>query len=66
MSSPADQLVEHFFRHESASLIAVLIRAFGIRRSEQIEDVVQAAMLEGMTVWKHHSLSDNPAGWIHQ
>ncbi len=43
-SSMTEGLVEHFFRHESANLIAVLTRAFGLRRLELIEDVVQAAM----------------------
>ncbi len=65
MTPVAGQLVEHFFRHESANLIAVLTRAFGIRRLELIEDVVQAAMLEAMNTWKHRGVPKNPAGWMH-
>lgn len=66
MERPADQLVEHFFRRESANLIAVLTRAFGYRRIELIEDMVQAAMLEAMHAWKQRGVPDNPAGWIHR
>ena len=60
------QLVEHFFRHESANLIAVLTRAFGIRRFELIEDMVQSAILEAMNTWKQKGVPENPAGWIHR
>jgi len=59
-------LVEHFFRHESARLIAVLTRAFGMRRAEMIEDMVQSAILEAMNSWKHRGPPDNPSGWIHR
>lgn len=60
------QLVEHFFRHESANLIAVLSRAFGLSRIDLVEDMVQAAMLEAMNTWKHKGVPDNPAGWMHR
>ena len=59
-------LVEHFFRHESANLIAVLSRAFGLSRIDLIEDMVQAAMLEAMNAWKQKGVPENPAGWIHR
>lgn len=57
--------VEHFFRHESANLIAVLTRAFGINRIDLVEDCVQAAMLAAMNAWKK-GVPDNPAAWIHK
>lgn len=66
MIQSTNQLVEHFFRHESANLIAVLTRAFGIRRIDLIEDVVQVAMLEAMNAWKQSSVPENPAAWIHR
>lgn len=66
MSQQPEQLVEHFFRHESANLISVLSRAFGMSRISLIEDVVQSAMLEAMNAWKHKGVPDNPAGWIHR
>ncbi len=65
-SADARPLVEHFFRHESANLVAVLVRAFGVARIDLIEDVVQAAMLEAMNSWKHDRVPQNPAGWIHR
>lgn len=65
MSQPAGELVEHFFRHESANLIAVLCRAFGLARIDLVEDMVQAAMLEAMHAWKQGGVPKNPAGWIH-
>ena len=45
MSEPR-ALVEHFFRHESGRLVAVLTRSLGVRRLELVEDVVQAALLQ--------------------
>ncbi|WP_298867230.1 sigma-70 family RNA polymerase sigma factor [uncultured Gimesia sp.] len=66
MKPSTNQLVEHFFRHESANLIAVLTRAFGIRRLDLIEDMVQVAMLEAMHAWKQRGVPDQPAAWIHR
>ncbi len=66
MKQSTDQLVEHFFRHESANLVAVLTRAFGIRRFDLVEDMVQVAMLEAMDTWKHRGVPDNPSAWIHR
>ena len=66
MKQSSNQLVEHFFRHESANLIAVLTRAFGIRRIDLIEDMVQVAMLEAMNAWKQGGVPDNPAAWVHR
>lgn len=65
MKPSTNQLVEHFFRHESANLIAVLTRAFGIRRIDLIEDMVQVAIMEAMQAWKLRGIPENPAAWIH-
>ncbi len=66
MKQSTNQLVEHFFRHESANLVAVLTRAFGIRRIDLVEDMVQVAMLEAMHAWKQRGVPENPAAWIHR
>lgn len=66
MTQSTDRLVEHFFRHESANLVAVLTRAFGIRRIDLVEDMVQVAMLEAMHTWKQRGIPENPAGWLHR
>ena len=60
------QLVEHFFRHQSANLIVVLTRAFGFGRLDLIEDTVQSAMITAMNSWKNNGIPENPAGWIHR
>ncbi|QDT98425.1 RNA polymerase sigma factor [Gimesia aquarii] len=65
MKQSTNQLVEHFFRHESANLIAVLTRAFGMRRIDLIEDMVQVAILEAMHAWKQRGVPENPAAWVH-
>lgn len=66
MTEASGPLIEHFFRHESANLIAVLTRAFGVRRLDLVEDMVQAAMLEAMRAWRQQGVPTNPAGWIHR
>ena len=66
MANSTNQLVEHFFRHESANVVAVLTRAFGIARLELVEDMVQVAMLDALNAWKHREIPENPAGWIHR
>ena len=62
----SNALVEHFFRHESANLVAVLTRAFGVSRLELIEDSVQTALLEAMHSWPRSGVPENPAGWVHR
>lgn len=66
MTESHDRLIEHFFRHESANLVAVLTRAFGMRRMDLVEDMVQTAMLEAMRAWKQRGIPPNPAAWIHR
>lgn len=66
MNQTTDQLVEHFFRHESAALIAVLTRVFGLSNLPLVEDTVQAALLEALQNWKINGVPSNPAGWVHR
>ena len=65
-ATESPQLVEHFFRHESATLIAVLTRAFGVHHLDLVEDKVQDALVEAMQVWGHRGIPKNPAGWIYR
>jgi len=44
----------------------VLTRAFGFGRIEQVEDSVQAAMIEALNAWKRAGIPDNPAAWLHR
>lgn len=68
MSHPAEPaaLVEHFFRHESGKLVAVLGRLFGLRNLDLVEDMVQGALLEALSAWRTQGVPDNPAGWMHR
>jgi RNA polymerase sigma-70 factor (ECF subfamily) len=65
-SEPASRLVEHFFRHESGRLVAVLARVFGLRNWELVEDMVQSALVEALQAWRAHGVPDNPSAWMHR
>lgn len=59
-------LVEHFFRHESGRLVAILSRIFGLRRLDLVEDMVQAALLEALRSWRVRGAPSNPSAWVHR
>jgi RNA polymerase sigma factor (sigma-70 family) len=59
-------LVDHFFRHQSAKLAAVLTRVFGLQNLELVEDVVQSALVEALEVWKIRGVPENPAAWMYR
>ena len=58
--------MEHFFRHESGRLIAVLTRIFGWRNFDLVEETVQATLLHALHSWRTHGVPDNPSGWMHR
>ena len=66
MPPPPPALVEHFFRHEYARLVASLTRRFGVRHLGLAEDAVQAAVERALRSWSLRGVPDNPAGWLHQ
>jgi predicted RNA polymerase sigma factor len=59
-------LVEHFFRHEFGSLVAVLTRSLGVRRLALVEDVVQAALVQALETWSRRGVPEHPAGWLYR
>jgi len=59
-------LVDHFFRHESGRLQAVLTRVFGLHNLELVEDVVQAALLQALESWKIQGVPSDPAAWVYR
>jgi RNA polymerase sigma factor (sigma-70 family) len=59
-------LVEHFFRHESGRLCAVLTRSLGVRRLDLVEDVVQAALERALETWSRRGVPPDPAGWLYR
>jgi RNA polymerase sigma-70 factor (ECF subfamily) len=58
------QLVEHLFRHESAKMIAMLTRIFGIEHLSLAEDVVQEALSRALETWPYRGIPENPSAWI--
>ncbi|MDX1383729.1 MAG: sigma-70 family RNA polymerase sigma factor, partial [Thermoanaerobaculia bacterium] len=46
--------------------MAVLTRAFGLARMDQVEDKVQEALLAAMTAWRQRGVPANPGGWIYR
>lgn len=61
-----NKLVEHFFRHESGKLIATLVRFFGMRNIDLVEDMVQSALAEALLAWQTKGVPDNPSAWIYR
>ena len=61
---PVAPLVEHFFRHESGRLVAVLTRLFGWSHYDLVEDVVQETLLDALQAWRVRGVPDNPPAWI--
>jgi len=61
-----NRLLDHCFCHESGKLIASLVRFFGLKHFELVEDMVQAALVEALHVWKIQGAPDQPSAWIHR
>ncbi len=59
-------MVEHVFRHEYGKLVSTLVRAVGISKLDDVEDVVQDSLLAAMTSWAFRGVPDNPTGWLVQ
>jgi RNA polymerase sigma-70 factor (ECF subfamily) len=59
-------LVDHLFREEAGKMIAVLIRIFGFRHAELVEDIVQDTFLTALKKWRHNQIPDNPSAWLMQ
>jgi RNA polymerase sigma factor (sigma-70 family) len=60
----AQELPEHFFRHEFGRLVAVLTRRFGVHRLEICEDAAQEALLRAVSVWRERGLPDDKSAWL--
>ncbi len=58
------ELVDNFFRHEYARLVAVLTRVVGSAHLDLVEDAVQSALLEALRSWSLRGIPDEPAGWL--
>jgi RNA polymerase sigma-70 factor (ECF subfamily) len=65
-TASAQFATEHFFRHESARLVATLAGQFGAQRLQWVEDVVQEALVRALQTWPYRGVPDNPAAWLTQ
>jgi RNA polymerase sigma factor (sigma-70 family) len=59
-----NQLVEHFFRHESGKMVSVLTKIFGSQNLDLAEDVVQDSLIEAISQWQFKGVPDNPSAWL--
>ena len=57
--SEVNELVQHFFRHESGKLISVLTRIFGPNNLVLAEDIVQDTLIEAMGKWTYNGIPKN-------
>lgn len=56
----------HFYRHALAPLTAALLRRFGARALERVEDAIQVAMERSISAWVRGGVPDNPTGWLYR
>jgi RNA polymerase sigma-70 factor (ECF subfamily) len=59
-----NQLVEHFFRHESGKMVSVLTKIFGAENLDLAEDVVQDSLIEAISQWQYKGIPENPSAWL--
>jgi RNA polymerase sigma factor (sigma-70 family) len=59
-----NELVDHFFRHESGRMVSVLTKIFGSENLGLAEDVVQDSLMEAIENWQYSGVPDNPSGWL--
>lgn len=62
----ASGVVDHFFRHEGAKVVATLTAHLGTHRLQLAEDVVQEALLRALQTWSYRGVPENPAAWLTQ
>ena len=59
-----NELVDHFFRHESGKMVSVLTRLFGSENLGLAEDVVQDSLMEAIENWQYRGVPENPSAWL--
>src|SRR5499427_10525378 len=58
------EVLDHLFRHESAKMVAILTRIFGLEHLTLAEDVVQEALARAIQTWPFYGIPKNPSAWI--
>jgi len=64
-TSEINELVEHFFRHESGKMISVLTGIFGTNNLILVEDIVQDTLTEAISNWTYKGIPENPIAWLY-
>jgi RNA polymerase sigma factor (sigma-70 family) len=64
-STEINEIVEHFFRHESGKMISVLTGIFGSNNIKLAEDIVQDTIIEAISNWTYKSVPQNPVAWLY-
>jgi len=59
-----EALIEQLYKTQSAKLLAVLTRIFGVHNFDLAEDVMQDAYSKVMIDWQQHRIPQNPAAWL--
>lgn len=57
------KLIDHLFRHHSGKMVSVLIRIFGLKHLDIIEDAVQDTFIKASISWRQQQ-PENPEAWL--
>ncbi|SNQ42199.1 RNA polymerase sigma factor [Cellulophaga lytica] len=57
------QLIDHLFRHQYGKMVSILIRIFGLKHIELIEDAVQDTFAKATVQWRK-KVPDNAEAWF--
>lgn len=57
------QLLDHLFRHQYGKMVSILIRIFGLKNIEIIEDAVQDTFAKATVQWRK-KVPENPEAWF--
>ena len=63
-SSAASGLVDNFFRHNYARLVATLTRQVGASNVELVEDSVQTALMTALSSWTSAGIPNDRDAWL--
>jgi RNA polymerase sigma-70 factor (ECF subfamily) len=66
MPDAIHKTVDHFFRHESGKVIAVLTKFLGLQHLQAAQDIAQDTLLQALHTWRIKGLPDNPGAWLYK
>ncbi|HKH63677.1 MAG TPA: sigma factor [Flavitalea sp.] len=59
-------MIDHLFRHECVTLLAVLTNSLGLENLELAEDVVQDSLIEAIKNWPYSGVPGNASTWLYK